>query len=375
MLSVDDVTVVESDGGTREAMFTVSVSGITPLLITVYYETADDSATVADGDYQPTSGTLRFEDTLPQPVFVTIYGDTKAEPDESFFVNLSDANNATIADGQGQGTIQNDDPLPELRIDDVTVIEGDAGTTDADFTVTLTGDFSEPVTVSYATADGTATVDDGDYKPVSERLTFEPGEESLTRTVTVEVNGDLRGEEDETFFALLSEPVKATIAGDPRGTATIQDDDPPPVLSIDDVMMDEGDAGTTEVSLTVTLTGAVGEPVTVSYATEDGTATVADGDYQAISDTLTFEPDGLLIRTRPLPVHVNGDTSVEPDETFGVVLFGDPDRVTIADGRGEVTIKNDDEASQLRLTSALSTMENAGMAVVTVERVGAARPG
>ncbi len=372
MLSISDATVMEGDDGTRHAEFTVSVSGITPLRITVDYMTADGSATVADGDYQPKSDTLTFENLLPQTVSVVIYGDVKAEPDEMFYLNLSNVTNAVIADGQGQGTIENDDPLPELSIDDVTMMEGNVGIRDAMFTVTLTGVFSETVTVSYATADGTAMVVDNDYQQKADTLTFQPsGSPAQTMPVTVKVNGDLSVEPDETFFVDLSNPVNAVIT-DARGTGTIQNDDELPELTIGDAMMDEGDVGTTEASLTVTLTGAVSEPVTVSFATEDGTATVADDDYQPVSsETLTFKPDGLLTRTQDLPVHVNGDTNVEPDETFFVNLSGDPDRVTIVDGQGTVTIKNDDEESQLRLTSALSIMENATVAVVTVERVGA----
>src|SRR5207249_1544242 len=86
--------------------------------VTVQYATADDTATTADADYVAAAGTVTF---LPgqtsQTVTVNVVGDTKFEPDETFFVNLSGASNATIADGQGVGTIDNDDHAPVAQDD------------------------------------------------------------------------------------------------------------------------------------------------------------------------------------------------------------------------------------------------------------------
>ena len=83
------------------------------------------------------SGTLTFAaGQTTQTVTVPVNGDVLDEVDETFSVNLSSPVNATIADGQGLGTITDDDAPPTLSIDDVTVTEGDAGTVDATFTVT-----------------------------------------------------------------------------------------------------------------------------------------------------------------------------------------------------------------------------------------------
>ena len=92
---------------------------------------------------------------------VTINGDTTVEPDETFFVNVTNASGATITDGQGVGTIQNDD-LPTLSIDDVSASEGDSGTKTFTFHVTLSAP-APAVTFDIATADGTATVANNDY--------------------------------------------------------------------------------------------------------------------------------------------------------------------------------------------------------------------
>ena len=111
-----------------------------------------------------------------------VIGDTLDEANETFFVNLSAPSNATILDGQGQGTITNDDPLPSLSIGNVTVTEGNSGTVNATFTVSLSAASGQTVTVNYATADGTA-VPPGDYTARSGTLTFPPGRPSQSITV------------------------------------------------------------------------------------------------------------------------------------------------------------------------------------------------
>ena len=363
-IAIDDVTVVEGDTGTVEATFTVTRSGITPLQVTVDYATADGTALAADGDYRPTSGTLTFMGTRPETITVVIEGDTKREPDETFFVNLSNPQNATITNGQGQGTILDDDPLPMLSISDVMLPEGNVGTTDFSFNVTLSAESCEPVTVSYATADGTATAADNDYEPITGMLTFQPGESTIP--VTVSVNGDVRVEEDETFFVNLQNPDNAAIA-DGRATGTILNDDERPMLSISDALdVVEGDSGTRDATFDVTLSAVSNEVVTVSYATADGTAAAADSDYAPDSDTLTFQPGET---TQTIAIPVNGDTRVEPDETFFVDLSGVVNG-EIDVGRGTVTIV-DDDPGQLQFTSAPSVLESTGVAVVTVERVEA----
>ena len=213
------------------------------------YGTANGTAT-APGDYLATSGTLAFDPgETTQSVSVTVNGDLLDEANETYFVNLTSPVNATIADGQGLGTITDDDPPPELSIDDVTVTEGNSGTTNATFTVSLSAASGRAVSVNYATADGTATAP-GDYLSTSGTLAFDPGE--TTQSVSVTVNGDLLDEANETYFVNLTAPVNATIA-DGQGLGTITDNDPPPTLSIDDVTVTEGNGGTTSATFIVSL--------------------------------------------------------------------------------------------------------------------------
>ena len=91
------------------------------------------------------------------------------ELDEIFTVTLSTAVNATLLDGQGLGTITDDDGFPSLSINDVTVTEANGGTVNAVFTVSLSNASGQPVTVDYATADGTA-VAGADYTSASGTL-------------------------------------------------------------------------------------------------------------------------------------------------------------------------------------------------------------
>ena len=202
-------------------------------------------------------------------------------------MSLSSPVNATISptQGIGTGTITDNDG-PTIAISDVTVTEGNSGTADAVFTVSLSASSPQTVTVQYATQANTATAVT-DYTAIAGTLTFAPSDTS--KTLTVAVVGDSLDEPDETFFVNLTVPVNATIS-DNQGIGTITDDDTAPALSIGDVTVTEGNSGTTNAVFTVTLAATSGLTVTVAYATADGTATTADGDYSAASGSLTFTP-------------------------------------------------------------------------------------
>ncbi|MFI4942836.1 MAG: Calx-beta domain-containing protein, partial [Burkholderiales bacterium] len=111
-------------------------------------------------------------------------------------------------------------------------------------------------------------------------------------------------------------------------------------LSITNVSVSEGASGTTAAVLTVSLSGVTGVSVTVDFATADGTATTAGNDYVAQTGNLNFTP-GQVSKT--IQVSVNGDTTVEPNETLFVNL-SNPVGATIADAQGQITITNDDGA-------------------------------
>ncbi len=200
---------------------------------------------------------------------------------------------------------------PKISIGNAQVTEGNSGTTPMTFEVTLSQPHVAPVTVSYATSDGTATAP-ADYQVASGEVTFAPGETS--KTITVNVVGDTELEAAETFFVTLSNPVNADIAqGGDRGTGTILDDEVR-TLTINDRLIAEGGFG----MFTVELSSPAAGPITVNFATSDGTAT-AGLDYLAASGTLTFNAGE---QSKTITVQTLADDVADDGETFFVNLSG-----------------------------------------------------
>ena len=320
-LSIADTATV-TEGG--EAVFTVRLSDTSSETVTVRYATVDDTA-VAGSDYTRTTGTLRFDpNERTDTIRVPILQDSTAEPSESFTVELSNPNQATVSDGTGAVTIEAD-PMPELRISDAApVAEGN----DAVFTVSLSTPSSQVVTVEYRTVDGTAGAG-SDYSTTSETLRFDPLE--TTKTIQVPVLTDSMSEPSEDFEVELRNPSRATL-DDARGVGTIAAD-PMPGLTIDDAApVAEGN----DAVFTVTLHPQSSQVVTVEYTTENGTADAGD-DYTTIAETLTFSP-GQTTKIIRVPVLV--DSTQESSETFTVEL-STPMGTTLADSTGLGTITAD----------------------------------
>jgi hypothetical protein len=154
-------------------------------------------------------------------VRVPIVGDLLSEPSETFSVNLNSANSAGIDDSQGIGTIVDNDQMPSVSINDISVQEGRNGKTSATFTVTLSAATGSRVSVNFATANGTA-IAGSDYAARTGTITFNPG--VTTQTITITVNGDRTIEPNETFFVNLTAAVNA-ILGDAQGVCIILNDD------------------------------------------------------------------------------------------------------------------------------------------------------
>jgi Calx-beta domain-containing protein len=221
---------------------------------------------------------------------------------------------------------------PSVSVNDASVTEGDSGSKNATFTVSLSAASATPVTVDYATADGSATSPE-DYAAASGTLTFGPGETS--KQVTVAVAGDLLDEPHETYSLNLSTASGATL-GRARGLGTILDNDPLVSLSVDDPSAVEGSGG---LAFTVSLSALSGKVVTVAYGTADGTASSPD-DYSPAGGTLIFLPGQ---RSKTVSAALVDDDLVEPDETFALNL-ANAVNATLADGQGSGTILDDDAA-------------------------------
>jgi peptidoglycan/xylan/chitin deacetylase (PgdA/CDA1 family) len=335
---IGDAEVTEGAAGTTTTVhLTVKLSEPTARTVSMAYATADGTA-VASRDYTAKSGTLSFAvGQTSARIAVKVKGDALDEPNETFTVRLSKPSGVTLARAKGTVKIVDDDPAPTVRIDDVSVTEGAAGTsTTVEVPVRLSAPSGRTITVGYTTADGTA-IAGTDYLATSGTLTFSPGQTS--KTVRVVVRGDALDEPNETFTVRLRDPSRTSIA---RGTATVTivDDDPVPTVDIEDAQVTEGAADTTTtVKVRVRLSAPSGRTVTVAYRTADGTA-VANSDYLATSGTLTFSP-GQTSKT--LTLTVLGDDLHEDDETFTAVLSA-PTHATVARGVATITITDDDPA-------------------------------
>jgi Calx-beta domain len=202
---------------------------------------------------------------------------------------------------------------PALSIGDVSVTEGDTGTTDAVFTVSLLPAAGGTATVHYATADGTAKAGT-DYTATSGNLTFTAGQTSKTLSVPIINNVVVDGA--RTFAVNLSAASGASIA-DGSATGTILDND---VASSSSLQFSAAAYGVAEgagsVAITVNRTGSSSGSVTVHYATSNGTAT-AGADYSSSSGTLTF---GSGVTSRTFSIPILQDTLVEGGETVNLAL-------------------------------------------------------
>ena len=230
---------------------------------------------------------------------VPVTGDVVVEADETFAFTLSAPVNATLGQAQATGTIVDDD-VPSISIADALATEGDAGTTNAVFVVSLSAPAFHTVTVPFTTTDGTALAPQ-DYTATSGVVTFPAG--TTTREINVPVVGDSRHELSKNFAVILGSPANAVVQ-DGSATGVIADNDPIPSVTIDDLSTTEGDSGSLVASVTVRLSRASDQVVTLSYSTADVTA-ASPADYTASAGTLTFAAGEI---TKTISVSVTGDS-------------------------------------------------------------------
>lgn len=373
-LSVDDVSVVEGTGaGTTVAVFNVTLSA-SPRQgepVSLAYSTSDGSA-VAPADYASTAGNLSFSagGPLSQTVSVPIVRDALDENDETFQLVLSDAVAATIADGTGVATILDDDAAPQPGVADVALLEGDAGNTAFQFTLSLTGPSSFPLSFEVWTVDGSATAP-SDYVaiPIGAPLLveFDPGQTS--QNVVVQVHGDELVENDESFSLQIGAAQPAGNGGGvvASATGTILNDDVAS-LSINDVTQLEGsNGGLTPFVFTVNSSKAFAEAIQIGYQTAPGSAGDPE-DFLGGPGTVTLPA---LALTTTITIQVIADDLVESNETFNVILAGVA-RASLGDPTGLGTIIDDDDAVAVpaldRWSLLLLLLGVAGLAALTLLR-------
>jgi uncharacterized repeat protein (TIGR01451 family) len=294
-LTINDVPLNEGNAGTTSFTFTVSLSAPAGAGgVTFDIATADGTA-VAPGDYTAKSLTGQTIPAGSSTYSFTVLGngDTTPETNETFLVNVTNVTGATVTDGQGQGTIQNDDAAPNLTINDVSLNEGNAGTTTFTFTVSLSAPAGAGgVTFDIATADSTAAAP-GDYTAKSLTSQTIPAGSS-TYTFDVLVNGDVTPESTETFLVNVTNVVNA-IATDGQGQGTIVNDD---LTRIHDV---QGNGSATPIpGASVFVEGVV----TANFQGTDKLSGffLQEEDADADADPLTSEAVFVFCSSCPTPV-------------------------------------------------------------------------
>ncbi|SFE91182.1 Calx-beta domain-containing protein [Roseivivax sediminis] len=317
---VSSPVIVEGDGGTREAVFTVSISEAFSSVETFAYSTRNGTAS-AGSDYTAKSGNVRFVPGQTEAeIRIDISGDNAVEPSEYFHLVVE--TDARIADGgigaTGRATILDDDaggagPTVSLAATGAVESIGSGFGGIATFVVRLSEASDDAVTVGYRTFQGTAQKHI-DYPPQADRLTFAPGE--TWKVVTVRVDSDGIFEPDESFGLELFDVSGGALAGDApllRETAFILDDDGTGIdrgLHVSSPVLVEGDSGSQRALFDITISEPSATALSFDYATQ-GAGARAGSDFTQTSGTVTFAPG----QTRAtVAVAVSGDTAREPTE-------------------------------------------------------------
>jgi hypothetical protein len=298
-LSIDDVMVNEGDG---TAIFTVSLDAPSGKAISVDYATADDTAT-AGSDYDSASGTLNVAaGETSKTVTVNVSDDSLDEIGESFFVNLSGATNAAIADNQGQATITDNDLPPNVSLS-LADSPFDENGGIATVTATLDAVSSLDVDINLTFA-GSATEGTGnDYSTSSSLITILAG--TLSNSITLTGLDDSLDEGTETVIVDIDSVTNGTDAGGTQQvTANITDDDVSEVI-ITPISLDVAEGGATG-SYEVRLSTIPTDPVSIAF--DGGT------DVGAIAP-LTFAADATALVNQPVTITATDDDIAEGDHT------------------------------------------------------------
>ncbi len=220
-VSIGDASIMEGDGATVEAEFTVTLNRESPVPVTVSFITKDDTA-IAGADYEHCDGVVTFAPgQTSQMITVPVLPDTTVEANEEFMVALAGEEHVLLEREVARGRIGDND-VALLAIDDTRVKEGDRGAAAAWFEVRMISKTERPVPLRYATMDGTARAGQ-DYRAAGGVLVFAPGEAAKRFAVTV--LGDTEPEEHETFGVTLYDAEQRDASAGLAAEGTIEDDD------------------------------------------------------------------------------------------------------------------------------------------------------
>ena len=342
LLTVENISVPEGGMGTTSQLeFLFQLSHASTDFVKVNYVT--EAGTAGSGtDFESSSGTLDFlPGVLQQHALVTVLGDDIDEPNETMTIQLSSVVGADLGGTEATGTIVNDDGIT-FRVDNVNVLEGDSGMTQAVFTINLLGTLSDEINVAFFTSDLSATAGI-DYLARNDTITFHPGQ--TIQTISVPVIGDLIDEPKESFELNLTVSNSATLSQE-RIIASIIDNDPPS-LSIDDLSIQEGSSGATVARFTLRASSDTFEPISVDYNVIGETASSSQ-DFLPATGTLLF-PVG--VSEQSIDVTIFGDVTDEHDETF-LIALSNPINAVLPRSEAKGTILDDDETPLIFIENA-----------------------
>ncbi|HEX5591393.1 MAG TPA: Calx-beta domain-containing protein [Candidatus Limnocylindrales bacterium] len=339
-VNVESVSIVEGTGGTVTIGITISLSQASATTVSVPWFTADGSA-VAGVDYTAASGTMTFNPgETSKLVLVTIAADALVEPDEAFTVRLGAPTGANLGTSIGTVTILNDDTTV-VSIGGATAAEGNAGATTVTLTLTISNPSSTPVSVAWATSDGTA-VAGSDYVAASGTVTFAAG--ATSAMITLSILGDTAFEATEAFGVTLSSPQGLTI-GTGSATVTITNDDAQPTVSLAATDASAGEAGSNVGVFTITRAANLTGSLVIGLAWS-GTASTADYSVSVSGGTLAADRSSITmsggVASATITITPVDDTAVESAETVSLALVAGTGYGLASPTSGSVSIADND---------------------------------
>ena len=342
----------------------VTRAGGTAGMVTVRYGTSDgdgSAAAVAGRSYTATTGVLTFPSGVTsRAITVPTKVDSSLSGSRKFTVTLSDVGGGATLGALATVVVGVTDlQAPKLQFAaSAYAVSESAGSVTLE--VRRVGPTTTPNTVEYRLTGVTATGGE-DFDSTGGFLTFATG--ATSRTITVPIVNDTVNEGAETFTVALVNPTGGAILGTPSvATVTINDDDPAGTVQFGQLSWAVVEGGV--ATITVTRTGASG-PVTVNYATSDGTAT-APADYAAASGTLTFQAGE---KSKTFTVATATDTLVEGTESVNLTLSSPTNGLAL--GTPSVaTLWILDLQQSIQFGAATYAVVEGGTALLTVTRTG-----
>ncbi|PZX14346.1 hemolysin type calcium-binding protein [Palleronia aestuarii] len=320
---VSSPVLVENDSGTQTANFEVSLSRPATNSFSIPWTTQSGSATAGE-DFRAADGTLSFvAGQTKATIGVQIFGDEKVEPNEQFGIRFATPSGFAES-ALGVATIIDDDTAPNgpsVSTAGATLTENDGSYDNyADLAVNLSSPAAATTQVGYRLVSGTAQVGtDVDYYG-ARSVTFQPGEQS--ETVRIRTDNDTSVESDEFFlFEAFIENSETTTARIPGGNVVDQsivwilDDDGlgQPAIGITSPTVVEGDSGTSDVAVKMSLSRPATESFQIAYRTVGNGSAVAGRDFVAQSGTINVAPGQ---QDFSFNVEIIGDRNVESEESF-----------------------------------------------------------